>query len=453
MKKNDLAPLTIESITSEGSGVGHYEGMAIFVPMTVPGDRITVRIVKVQKSYCFGIVEQLLEPSVHRVEPDCPVFSRCGGCTLRQMDYPCELAEKQRWVSDAVQRIGGLTPELAPILPSPAVDGYRNKAQYPFGRTADGKTVCGFFAPRTHSIVASRNCRLQPQIFSTLCDVVCSYIDDVGATIYDEATGQGLMRHLYLRQAEATGQLMVALVINGSQIPHAQRLVTLLTVASDKVTSIQLNHNVQRTNVILGSKFTSLWGSSVINDQLCGVSVALSPLSFYQVNRRGAQQLYAVAAQLAQLQDGQLLLDLYCGAGTIGLSMVKEKPLVQLIGVEIIAAAVENAKQNAQTAGIPNARFIAADAGAAAKQLANEGLRPDVIVVDPPRKGCDGDAINAILQLSPERIVMVSCNPATMARDLRLLCDGGYCAVSVHPVDMFPRTSHVESVALLSRKK
>lgn len=452
MKKNDLLTIDIETITNEGNGIGRQDGMAVFVPMTAPAERALVRVVKVQKSFCYGIVEELLAPSPERIDPDCPVFHRCGGCSLRHLTYGCELAAKQQWVTDAVRRLGGLATPILPILPSPKENGYRNKAQYPFGTGPDGKTTCGFFAPRTHTIIPAMGCRLQPAFFGDICRTVCQHIDRTGGGVYDEATGRGLYRHLYLRHGEATGQMMVCLVVNGQSVPEPQVLIDSLRDCCPTVASILLNHNTQNTNVILGSKTTVLWGKETITDCLCGVEIDLSPLSFYQVNRLGAQQLYGVAGALAALTDGELLLDLYCGAGTIGLALIKDKPNAHLIGVEIVESAVENARENARRAGIQNARFLAGDAGTAAAKLAVEGLSPAVIIVDPPRKGCDEATLTAIAKMSPKRLVMVSCNPATMARDMKLLAGLGYTPTTVQPVDMFPRTNHVECCVLLSHK-
>lgn len=453
LHKNDVVTMGIDSITNEGNGVGRYEGMAVFVPMTAVGEQVGVRIVKVTKSYCYGIVEELLAPSPNRTEPGCPVYKRCGGCSLRHISYSDELAAKQQWVADGVKRIGGIDLPVSPILPSPLQEGYRNKAQYPLGKDSDGKVFCGFYAARTHSIVPAAHCRLQPEFFGELCRVVCEYIEAVGGSVYDEAVGGGLFRHLYIRLGEASGEVMVCLVINGRGIPKQQLLIDGVLAVCPGVKSIMLNHNTQSTNVILGGDNTLLWGSDHITDTLCGMEVNLSPASFYQVNRQGAQQLYSVAAAMANLSPGQLLLDLYCGAGTIGLSMVRTHPAVTLVGVEIVAAAVANAKENAKRAGVPSARFITGDAGFAAAQLAAEGLHPHVVVVDPPRKGCDLPTLDAIEKMSPGRVVMVSCNPATMARDLALMGERGYVTVEIQPVDMFPRTNHVECICLLTRNE
>ena len=448
LKKNDLISLEIQSVTSQGSGVGRHEGMAVFVPHAAPGDRLTARIVKVLPSYCYGIIQEIVEPGPGRVEPGCPVCRRCGGCSLRHLDYPAELAEKERWVADAIARIGGVSVPVRPILPSPRAEGYRNKAQYPIGQGEKG-AFCGFYAPRSHQIIPAEDCRLQPPFFTRIVQAVCRYIDQSGQRPYDEATGSGLYRHLYLRWGEATGQVMVCLVVNGQRIPQPQLLVSMVLAACPGVTSILVNSNPKRTNVILGPETRVLFGAPAIRDVLAGVEVEISPLSFYQVNHQGAELLYRQAAELAQLSPDDVLLDLYCGAGTIGLSMARQ--VRELVGVEVVESAVRDAGENARRNGILNARFLCADAGAAAARLEAEGLRPTVVVLDPPRKGCDAATLAAVARMGPKRVVMVSCNPATMARDLAALQKAGYRPQLAQPVDMFPRTAHVETVVLMSR--
>lgn len=448
-KKNDIIPLTIESITNEGSGIGHTDGIAVFVPMTAAGDELRVRIVKVQKSYCYGIIEEVITPSPDRVPVDCPSYKRCGGCSLRHITYEAELREKQRWVQDAMRRIGGFTMEPLPILPSPSHTCYRNKAQFPFGQ-GDAGSYTGFFAPRSHTVIPCRDCPLQPVVFSEIAAWMCHYADTHGLTIYNEQTGKGLLRHLYLRQAAADGSIMFCLVINGDKMPHAGDFTREAQQQFPAISTILLNHNTRRDNVILGQQETVLAGPGTLQDILCGVSVSLSPHSFYQVNHDAAEQLYREATQLAALQPNETLLDLYCGAGTIGLSMVQ--PGQKLIGVEVVHSAVENARQNAVRAGVTDAEFLCADAGKASQILAERGLRPDVIVLDPPRKGCDNDTLQAVVRMAPSRIIMVSCNPATMARDAAILREMGYDLQCYRPVDLFPRTAHCETVVLLSRK-
>lgn len=448
LKKNDLIPLEIQSVTNEGHGVGRYEGMAVFVPHTAPGDRLAVCIVKVLSSYCYGIVQEVRTPGPGRIQPACPVCRRCGGCSLQHLSYEEELRIKRGWIEDALTRIGGLSVPVEGVLPSPQVTGYRNKAQYPIGKGPEG-AFCGFYAPRSHSIVPFDSCLLQPPFFGDILRAVCRYIDQSGREPYCESTGQGLFRHLYLRWGESTGQVMVCLVVNGEKVPQPQLLASMVLSACPGVTSILVNSNTKRTNVILGRETRVLFGEAFIRDILAGVEVEISPLSFYQVNRRGAELLYRQAAELADLSPGDLLLDLYCGAGTIGLSMARQAR--ELVGVEVVESAVRDARRNAAKSGIQNARFLCADASKAAAQLEAEGLRPAVVVMDPPRKGCDTATLDAVARMSPKRIVMVSCNPATMARDLRRLEGSGYRAVRVRGVDMFPRTGHVESVALLTR--
>lgn len=448
LKKNDVIELEIQSITSEGSGVGRYEGMAVFVPGSAPGDRLMVRVVKALSSYCYGIIQEIVQPGPGRIEPACPVCHRCGGCSLQQLSYPAELAEKERWVADALSRIGGISPPVRPILPSPSFSGYRNKAQYPIGMGKNG-ACCGFYAPRSHTLVPFENCLLQPPFFGDIARAVCRYIDRSGGEPYNEKSGTGLFRHLYLRWGEATGQVMVCLVINGERLPQPQLLVSTVLAACPAVTSILVNTNTKNTNVILGEETRVLFGTPSIRDVLAGVEVEISPLSFYQVNRRGAELLYRQAAELADLGPEDILLDLYCGAGTIGLSMAHR--VKELVGVEIVESAVRDAEKNAERNGVRNARFLRADAGTAAAQLEKEGLRPSVVVTDPPRKGCDAATLAAVVRMEPRRVVMVSCNPATMARDLKALGEAGYQVETVQPVDMFPRTAHVECVVSMSK--
>ena len=371
-KKNDIIPLTIESITNEGSGIGHTDGIAVFVPMTAAGDELRVRIVKVQKSYCYGIIEEVITPSPDRVPVDCPSYKRCGGCSLRHITYEAELREKQRWVQDAMRRIGGFTIEPLPILPSPSHTCYRNKAQFPFGQ-GDAGSYTGFFAPRSHTVIPCRDCPLQPVVFSEIAAWMCHYADTHGLTIYNEQTGKGLLRHLYLRQAAVDGSIMLCLIINGDKMPHAEEFTREAQQQFPAISTILLNHNTIRDNVILGQQETVLAGPGTLQDILCGVSVSLSPHSFYQVNHDAAEQLYREAAQLAALQPNETLLDLYCGAGTIGLSMVQ--PGQKLIGVEVVHSAVENARQNAARAGVTDAEFLCADAGKASQILAERGLK------------------------------------------------------------------------------
>ncbi len=467
LTKNQRIPLTIDSLSSDGNGVGHYEGEAIFVPSTAPGDVLQVRIVKDCKRYAFGIVDEILTPSPSRIALDCKVATPCGGCCTRHLDYSAECRAKEQIVADAFTRIGGFALPVLPLLPSPDVDRYRNKAQFPVGRADDGKIITGFYAGRTHRIVPCADCKLQPTALNEIAQHLCAQFEQYGIAPYDEITGEGLVRHIFLRDGVHSGQIMVCLVCNGTALPHSEEIIAALCAAFPAITTVVLNTNTQNTNVILGRENKVLCGKGYLEDTLAGVPVQIGVFSFYQVNTRGAEQLYACAADFATLQEGDVLLDLYCGMGTIGLSMVDK--CKSLIGVEIVAESIESAKKNAarmdelaaahyaKTGAAPTqniaekTRFLCADAGTAAQQLAAEGLRPDVIIVDPPRKGCDAPTLEALIAMSPRRIVMVSCNPATAARDAKYLAEQGYSLEKIQPVDMFARTKHVECVCLFER--
>lgn len=450
LQKNQTISLSISGVTSEGNGIGRCDGMAVFVPYTVPGDQLMAKVVKVNKSYAYAIAQRFTRPSNLRVEPGCPVFGKCGGCALRSLSYEAELSVKEDWVRQDLRRIGKCEPQMLPIIPSPRADRYRNKAIIPVAAGSDGRMVSGFYAPRSHRVLPCADCLLQPEEFAPLTAAVLEYAEQLGVAPYDEETHRGTLRHIFLRKAEVTDRIMVVLVVTDFGLPHTDLLVEKLRAACPKVSGVLLNRNSAVTNVILGKETKLLWGSEVISDELCGVKLDISPLSFYQVNREGAQLLYEEAARMAGLTGSELLLDLYCGAGTIGLSMAGK--VKELVGVEIVPQAVENARANAAANGVSNARFLCADAGQAAAQLAEEGLRPDVILVDPPRKGCSPDTIEAICTMAPDRVVMVSCNSATAARDVALFAQRGYRAVEARAVDMFPRTANVEAVILLSRK-
>lgn len=447
-RKNDLVTLDVTDMTHEGSGVGHLDGMAVFVPASAVGDRLLVRLVKVNKTHCFGKIEQVLTSSPDRVPPDCPVSRRCGGCVFRHVSYEAELRYKQAFVQQNLRRIGGIELEVEPILPSPRTEGYRNKAQYPV-RMQKGKLAAGFFAPRTHEVIDCHDCRLQPPGFARILETVLGYLRDCRVPVYDETAGTGLVRHVYLRAGQRSGETMVCLVVNGDRLPHERELVERLRACDPRIVSIVLNVNDRPTNVILGRETRVLYGKGQISDVLCGVEFDLSPQSFYQVNSPGAERLYGVAADFAALTGEETVIDLYCGAGTIGLSLAGR--CKEVIGVEVVPQAVENAVANARRAGISNARFFCADAAEAAARLAREGIRPGVVILDPPRKGCEEAVLESVARMAPGRVVMVSCNSATMARDCAVFARLGYETVRCRPVDMFPRTAHVETVVLLSK--
>ena len=448
--KNQILQITIESLSNDGNGVGHYEGQAVFVPGTAPGDVADVRIVKPMKGYAFGRMEKLLISSPDRIPVDCPVAGPCGGCGLRHMDYKAECEAKTQFVRDAFSRLGKLDVPVLPVLPAPSTDRYRNKVQLPVGEDESGHLVTGFYAGRSHRIVACDDCKLQPAWMNQLAVRACALLEQAGATAYREESHTGLVRHLFLRQGWHSGQRLLCFVLNGKALPAERQICETLQQEFD-LTTVLINENTAKTNVILGKHTRTVLGPGTIEDTLAGVALKMGVHEFYQVNTPSAEVLYAKARDYAGLQPDDFLLDLYCGMGTIGLSMLPD--CRRLLGVEIVPQAVDGAKATAARLGLPldRADFRCEDAGAAAARLAAEGTRPDVIVVDPPRKGCDTATLEAIEQMAPRTVVMVSCNAATAARDARWLTEHGYRAVEVQPVDLFPRTRHVETVVLLSK--
>lgn len=473
LAKNDIVDIEITALTNEGSGVGHYcengsegRGIAVFVPFTAVGDMVSCRILKVLKSYAYGKAEKIITPSADRVGDNCPVYGKCGGCCFRHISYEAELRAKEGFVRDAFSRIGGLSPEMLPIRGSESCDGYRNKLQMPVAKQG-GKTVCGFFSERSHRVIPVERCDLQPELFAEITAFVTEQADRLHISVYNEEKHEGVLRHIYLRRGHYSGEVCLCLVAR-RKIPEFARLAKSVMERFSQVTGVVLNINRERTNVILGEEEITLCGKPEIRDTMCGISVEISPKSFYQVNTPAAEALYQQAAEFAE-PAGKLLLDLYCGAGTIGLSMAKSAR--RLIGAEIVPEAVENAKENAVRNSITNAEFICADAGQCANtifarlpqtgarctnganQLESSGERPDVIILDPPRKGCSEETLTACAAMQPERIVMISCNPATAARDCKRLSELGYSVRKVRPFDLFPRTSHVETVVLMSHRE
>lgn len=452
LTKNQILPLTIESLSSDGNGVAHADGQAVFVPGTAPGDEIDCRIVKVLKTYAFGRCERLRKAGPDRIAPDCPVFAPCGGCALRHLEYEAECRAKTGFVQDAFSRIGGFDTRVLPLLAAPSADRYRNKVQLPIGRDDAGHLVSGFYAGRSHRIIPCPDCRLQPEWMNALAARACTLMEQYGITPYEEESHTGLVRHLYLRQGWHSGQRLLCFVLNGSRMPHEAELCRTLQ-QEFSLTTVLVNRNTARTNVILGKETRTVLGPGVIEDTLAGVPLRMGIHEFYQVNTPAAEVLYAKAREFAALKPDDFLLDLYCGMGTIGLSMKAD--CRRLVGVEVVPQAVEEAKATAARLGLSaeQADFVCMDAGAAAARLAARGEHPDVIVVDPPRKGCDAPTLQAILQMAPRTLVMVSCNAATAARDTRILCDAGYQLRQIQPVDLFPRTKHVETVVLLSKDR
>ena len=448
MQKNDITTLTITGLTHEGHGVGRVDGRAVFIPRTAPGDEVEAKILKVHPGYAHGRVQELLTPSLNRAENDCPVFGRCGGCALRHISYPAELEIKQGWVAENLARIGKAHPNWEPILASPKTLRYRNKAQYPV-RLVEGRVRTGFFAPRSHVLIPADDCLLHPEFFADICRAVCAFCEEKGIPPYDEAAHTGLLRQVYVRYGEVSGQTLVCLVVNGKTLPFAEDLSKRLEKLCPGPLSFHINRNREKTNVIMGPHTRHVSGPGAIEDILAGVRVRLSPQSFYQVNRGAAELLYKTALEYADPNPGHTLLDLYCGAGVIGLSMASRAH--RLIGVESIPQAVEDATQNAKLGSVANARFICASAAKAARELKEQGIRPDTIIVDPPRKGLDSETIEQLAAMTPAKIVYLSCNSATLARDCAALAERGYQVLRGRAVDLFPRTAHVECVVQLCR--
>lgn len=444
--KNQEIKLHIDSVSSEGSGVGRFDGQAVFVSGAAVGDELSVHIIKAKKTYAVGIIKEILKPSKDRIAVDCPYFKQCGGCVYRHISYDAEKRIKTKKVKDAFLRLAHIDVPVRDIITA-NTERYRNKAEYPVGRDLNGVNI-GFYANRSHRIVDAEDCLLQPAEFAEIVEIIRKWIFDNHISVWNGETSEGLLRHIYIRKGFVSGEIMVCLVINGENIPKAEELVSAVSEISG-VKSIVLNTNTKNTNVILGESVKVLWGSEKIVDTLCGVEIELSPLSFYQVNHDGAQLLYKKAAEYAALSGKETVIDLYCGAGTIGLSMAHKAKKV--IGVEIIPEAIEDAKKNAKRNGTQNCEFYCMDAGEAAKMLRDKNIQPDVVLLDPPRKGCSKEVLSCVAEMSPKRIVYISCDVSTQSRDCAVLKDLGYITNEVTPVDMFPRTAHVESVVLLTK--
>ena len=448
LEKNKIYEAEIVDYTAEGQGIAKVEGCAVFVPNAIAGERCRIRIEKVGKTWAVGKITELLEKSPHRVNRECPVAKLCGGCDFWHMDYEEECRLKADRVRQALNRIGGEALETLPLLSAPACTGYRNKAQYPVA-SQKGRAYAGFFRAGTHQVVENARCLILPEETDLVKKLVIDYVNHYRISAYDEATHKGLLRHIYVRRGNVSGQVLVCLVVNGRKLPHPEDLIQRLK-AVPGFTSLVLSVNTKQGNAVLGEEFITLYGPGYIEDTLCGLTFRLSPRSFYQVNHYQAQRLYDAAIAQAGITKQDLVLDLYCGVGTISLCMAKAAGKV--IGVEVIPQAVQDAKENALRNGIENAEFLCADAGKAALELEQTGIHPDVVVVDPPRKGLNADAIEAISKMAPRRVVYVSCDPATLARDVALLKDKGYCLQSAQAADLFPRCAHVESIVCLYRQ-
>ena len=487
LKKDDQVTIEIEDIGTDGAGIGKADGYTLFVKDAVIGDIIKAKVIKAKKTYGYARLMEIITPSKDRVEPVCPVARQCGGCQIQQMSYSAQLKYKQKLVRDNLARIGGITDcEVLPVIGMENPFNYRNKAQYPVGRNKDGKVVIGFYAGRTHSIVDYTQCAIGAPENAQILEKIRTFITENNISVYDEQSHKGLIRHILIRTGKHTGQIMVCLIINGKTLPHADKLADCLKDISG-MSSIMININKERTNVILGSECSVIWGNSYIEDSICGIMFRISPLSFFQVNPVQTEKLYLKALEYAELTGNETVWDLYCGIGTISLLMATKARKVY--GVEIVPQAIEDAKNNALRNSLNNAEFFVGKAEEVVPRIYDEDMKkaenesvdskesskenskensglpdsafdesvmrinPDVVVVDPPRKGCDETLLDTIVKMNPKRIVYVSCDSATLARDLKYLAANGYEIARVQPVDQFAHTVHVETVVLLSHKK
>ena len=451
-RKNDLVTLEIEDCGIDGEGIGKADGFTVFVKDAVIGDTVTAKIIKAKKNYGYGRLMEVLKPSPYRVEPKCEFARQCGGCQLQALSYDQQLVFKTNKVKGHLERIGGFTDiPMEPIIGMDELFHYRNKAQFPVGRNKEGKIVTGFYAGRTHNIIENRDCALGVAENKEVLDRVIAHMEKYGIEPYNEATGKGLVRHVLIRYGYFTKEVMVCLILNGNKILKEEQLVKSLCEIPG-MTSITINVNKKHSNVILGEEIRLLWGQEYITDRIGDISYQISPLSFYQVNPMQTQKLYAKALEYADLHGEETVWDLYCGIGTISLFLAQKAKFVR--GVEIVPAAIENAKENAKLNGLENTEFFVGKAEEVLpREYKKNGVYADVIVVDPPRKGCDETLLETMIEMNPERIVYVSCDSATLARDLKYLCARGYELRKVCPVDQFGMTVHVETVVLLSHKK
>ena len=447
--KNQIYEAVISDYTAEGQGVAKIEGCAVFIPNAICGERVRVRIEKAQKTWAAGKIVELLERSGHRINRECPVAKLCGGCDFHHMDYEEETRLKAERVRNCLNRIGGESLEMLPILAAPTCQGYRNKAQYPVS-SHKNRAFAGFFRAGTHQVVENERCLILSEEMDRVKDLVIDHMNRFRIPAYDETSHTGLVRHIYVRRGAVSKQVLVCLAVNGRKLPHEAELIENLKSVPG-FTTLVLSVNTKKGNVVLGDEFITLYGPGTIEDTLCGLTFRLSPRSFYQVNHHQAQRLYRAAIEQAGITKADTVLDLYCGVGTITLAMAGAAGKV--IGVEVVPQAVEDARENAKRNGIENAEFFCGDAGQAALELEKQGIKADVVVVDPPRKGLNADTIEALSRFAPRRIVYVSCDPATLARDVALLKECGYVLKNAMAADLFPRCAHVESIVCLVREK
>lgn len=444
LEKGSIYTAVIDGYSSEGLGIARVNGAVVFVPHAVRGEEIDLRITKVMKTSCAGEIVKIHNPSPERMEPECPYAGKCGGCAYRHLTYPEELWAKRQRVQDALTRIGGLELTVEEILGAKNPEHYRNKSQYPVG--ADGSI--GFFQARTHKVVPIRRCLIQTETADRTAQAVGEWMRRYKISAYDETTGKGLVRHVCVR-VNRKGESLCCVVVNGNKVPREPELAAYVTAAVSHTVGVLLNSNTRRGNVILGDKYRTLFGRNYLMDTLCGLKFKLSMPSFYQVNRDQAEALYGKALEFAGLTGNETVLDLYCGIGTITLCLAKAAKRV--IGAEIVPPAIRDAKENALRNHVENAEFFCGDAADIAAKLESDGLRPDVVTVDPPRKGLAPEVIASVAAMGPEKVVYVSCDPATLGRDVKIFREFGYEAKRAAAVDMFPGTAHVETVVLLSK--
>lgn len=466
VEKNEELIVTIDACGSEGEGIGRIDGYALFVKDAVVGDTVRVKIMKAKKNYAFARLMEVITPSPDRIEPPCPLARKCGGCQIQHINYEKQLEYKHNKVKSCLERIGGFTvvdegvetevdsvDNVIVMEPALGMDDpfyYRNKAQFPVGRNKEGKVVTGFYAARSHNIIETETCYIQAKENDEILRIVREFITEYDIPTYNEETHSGLVRHVLTRVGYKTKEIMVCLIINGKKLPHHEELVRRLREVPN-MTSITLNINTKKTNVILGEKCVTLWGQSYVTDYIKDVKFQISPLSFYQVNPEQTERLYSQALEYAALTGDEVVWDLYCGIGTISLFLAKSAK--EVYGVEIVPQAIEDAKKNAEINGIHNATFYVGAAEDVVEDLyKDDAKRADVVMVDPPRKGCAESLLDTIVAMQPKRVVYVSCDPATLARDLKILDEKGYQVKKARAVDMFPNSVHVETVCYLERK-
>ncbi|MDO5138887.1 MAG: 23S rRNA (uracil(1939)-C(5))-methyltransferase RlmD [Oscillospiraceae bacterium] len=448
MKKNEQYQVKIVNISSDGNGVAFNDNIPIFVPYSSVGDEAVVRIERVEKRYCYGRIVDLLSPSPYRIDVDCPLFERCGGCAFRHVTYSEELRAKRQFVIDAIKRIGKIDHPVDNILHTDVTEYYRNKAQFPVGNDED-HLFPGFYAPRSHRMLQFPSaCKLQPVCFDELVKTACSILEKYGCTSYDEQEHKGLIRHILVRQSSLAQKILISFIINGSSLPHQDEIVSDLISKFPAIASVSIDINTNKGNTILTPNYQTIWGEPSIHDEILGVPVEITPLSFFQINHFSTELLYSTIKSMVEDLKVKTVIDLYCGAGTIGLATTSSEQT--LYGIELIDDAIESAISSAKTMNRTNAHFICGDAGEI-KALIDTGIYPDLIITDPPRKGCSPEVLEQIIRSDCPNLIMVSCNAATLARDLQILAQNGYTIDSIQPIDMFPRTRHVEVISALSK--